>query len=571
VNPPCNLPEAEQETVLGLFRGTLTAEEESSIREMFPQYLFFRNEYTDDGWNVSSDPVRLCTCTACGETFEVVRGNYARGKLHNEECNCPSCGVRVTGKAVGKFGYAMSSLESWIKTAVAYPSEGGALMIESGNVRRSFSHDDLTGTIDWYPEKRYYFARGMTQMWEHRVLNWACWPETPELRWLPTGRIREPFAPNMMGSTWYDGAYNIVGLGAALEETELKYCQILPFYERAYGADLPELATGKYMIKYLGWYCEHPQIEMAVKLGLEGAVRELIETGRRNARLLDWNAATPEKFLRMDKQSARLFIRAGMDFADLKNKQELAPKMSLTHFIDLSDRAGGIDNLRRISLCARQASVTLERAVRYIESQEPECSRYAPPRSTIIQYWMDYLEMASGLRYDLGEETVAMPRDLKTRHDTAAALIRHAKDEAELKVYGKRRKRLERKYAFALGGLCVLIPASAQEIVDEGQKLHHCVGGYAQRHVSGSATILFLRHERRRGRPWLTIEVYEDKGKIRIRQVHGWRNENYPHAVKPEEKYGWFLDAWLGWVNSGSPRDKAGRPVTNDRQEVKTA
>ena len=80
MNPPCNLPEAEQKAVLGMFRGTLTAEEENTIRGLFPQYLFFRNEYTDDGWNVSSDPIRLCTCTNCGESFEAVRGNYARGK-----------------------------------------------------------------------------------------------------------------------------------------------------------------------------------------------------------------------------------------------------------------------------------------------------------------------------------------------------------------------------------------------------------------------------------------------------------------------------------------------------------
>ena len=571
MNPPCNLPQGEQKAVLGLFRGYLTPEEEGQIRGLFPQYLFFRNEYEDDGWNVSDGPVRLCTCTACGETFEAVRGNYPRGKLHNEECNCPGCGARVTGKAVGKYRFDMPSLQSWIKTAVAYPSEGGALLIEAGNARRSFNHDDLNGTIDWYPEKRYYFARGMAQMWERRVMSWAYAPETPELRWLPTGNIREPFAPNMMGSAWYTGEYCIVGLREALDQTELRYCQIIPFYERAYSADLPELAEGRFMLKYLGWYCQHPQMEMAVKLGLEGAVLELIEYGRHNTRLLDWNADTPEKFLRLDKQSARLFIRAGMDFADLKNKREIAPKISWLHFIDLSYRAGGIENLRRIAQCAKRAKVTLERAVRYIDSQTPDCARYAPPRSTIIQYWTDYLGMAEGLRYDMSEETVAMPKDLKARHDAAAAIIRHQQDEAEMKKYAKLRKRLEKKYAFTMDGLCVLVPGSAQEIVDEGQALHHCVGGYAQRHVNGTVTILFMRHVRRQGRPWLTIEVYEDRGKIHVRQIHGWHNEHYPHAVAPEEKYAWFLDTWLDWVNSGSPRDKAGRPVINDKQEVKTA
>ena len=49
MNPKCNLSEEEREAALGRFRGALTPEEEATIRGMFPQYLFFRNEYTDDG------------------------------------------------------------------------------------------------------------------------------------------------------------------------------------------------------------------------------------------------------------------------------------------------------------------------------------------------------------------------------------------------------------------------------------------------------------------------------------------------------------------------------------------
>ena len=88
MNPTCNMDLARQEQILGRFDGSLTAAEEDEIRGMFPQYLFFRNEYEDDGWNVSGTPIRLCTCTACGDSFEAVRGNYSRGKLHNERRNC---------------------------------------------------------------------------------------------------------------------------------------------------------------------------------------------------------------------------------------------------------------------------------------------------------------------------------------------------------------------------------------------------------------------------------------------------------------------------------------------------
>ena len=133
---------------------------------------------------------------------------------------------------------------------------------------------------------------------------------------------------------------------------------------------------------------------------------------------------------------------------------------------------------------------------------------------------------------------------------------------------------LEKKYSFALGELRVVIPVSSAEIVQEGKTLHHCVGGYAARHIEGKTTILFIRKRRTPGRSFLTVELYEERGKVKIRQVHGYRNEGYAKAderenVRPAARYAWFLDTWLGWVNAGSPRDKAGNPALPDEIRVK--
>ena len=575
MNPKCNLPEAEHAAALGLFDGILTAEEEEQIRRLFPQYLFFRFEYEDDGWDIGPGPVRMCTCTACGQTFPAVRGNYARGKLHHEACNCPECGERVEGIAADKYRYDMPSLQGWVKTAVARAAGDGALLIEAGNARRTFHHDDLTGTIDWFPCKRYYFRMDAVQEWEERVLTWACSREERELRWMPTKTVSDPFPPNLMGSAFYEGDYSIVGLPEALDASAFRYCQILDFYEYEYAAKLYELKTARWMVKYLGWYALHPQIEMAVKMGLPGAVCELIQDGRKNARLLDWNARDPAAFLRMSRADAKTFRRAGMDFSDLKTFRRLAGKMGLGRYMSLVDQANGSVNLQRIAACAGAQKIPLEKAVRYIRSQEPQCARYAVPISHIVQTWEDYLRMAGQLDYDLTEPTVVMPKDLQTRHDTAAETLRHSADEAEKKKYAKRRRQLEKKYGFELDGLRIVIPGSAREIVEEGQVLHHCVGGYAARHVAGSTTILFLRHARRPERSFLTIEMLQTRGKIGIMQIHGYRNEGYRLAdgkrgADPRDKYAWFLDIWLEWVNDGSPRDKAGKPIIKT-EEVKSA
>ena len=166
-----------------------------------------------------------------------------------------------------------------------------------------------------------------------------------------------------------------------------------------------------------------------------------------------------------------------------------------------------------------------------------------------------------------------MPKDLKERHDTAAAIVKHITSEEEAKKYKKLRKKLQKKYAFELGELCVIIPESAEEIVREGQTLHHCVSGYAKRHIEGKTIILFLRKRRKPWRSFLTVELYEESGKAFIRQVHGYKNERYDNktGIAPSARYGEFLDTWLAWVNAGSKRDENGRAILPKTDKEKSA
>jgi len=557
MNPKCNLPKEEREAVLSKANPYLSIENEEIARGLFPQYLF----YMDDDQVV---------CTACRERFEV--SPKKRGK-HGSDGTCPQCGSKATWAAVGKYNYNMPSLESWIKTAVAYTDGNGGLYIDAGDMCRTFNQDNLFGEIEWIPRKIYYFRPGAVMMCTIRLV-YNCWDfREYETMIVFEERVKEPFAPNMQGYCDYAGDYSIIGLEEALEASAFKYCQIFPFYEYEYGAKLRELDTARWMVKYLAWYALHPQIEMAVKFGLSDAVIELVEKGKPNKRLLNWDATTPAEFLRMSKEDARIFGKAQMSFRDLKAWKETAPKKSLKEYIDLADMVGGTENLKKISDCARVVGVELDKAARYIARLIPPCRQYVPPTSHIIQTWKDYLDMAKKLDYDLKEPTVIMPKDLEERHDAAAAIIRHNASEAERKKYKKRQKKLVQQYAFSLGELCIVVPKSSEEIIQEGKTLKHCVGGYAARHINGTTTILFLRKRRTPWRSFLTIELEETRGRIGIRQIHGYQNERYGHrktGARPEERYADFLQTWLDWVNAGSERDKDGRPILPE-EEVKSA
>ena len=82
-----------------------------------------------------------------------------------------------------------------------------------------------------------------------------------------------------------------------------------------------------------------------------------------------------------------------------------------------------------------------------------------------------------------------------------------------------------------------------EELVEEGKKLHHCVGGYSDDHASGRI-ILFIRHTRRPERSWYTLNV--DVLQKRIIQNHGYGNERSPKGealtIRPEVLD--FVAAW---------------------------
>ena len=87
--------------------------------------------------------------------------------------------------------------------------------------------------------------------------------------------------------------------------------------------------------------------------------------------------------------------------------------------------------------------------------------------------------------------------------------------------------------------------------------------------MTGATTILFLRKTRTPGRSFLTLEMDKKDGKTIIRQIHGYQNEHYRPAVKPEQRFAWFLGPWLEWVNAGSERDRNGNPILPGAEESK--
>lgn len=77
---------------------------------------------------------------------------------------------------------------------------------------------------------------------------------------------------------------------------------------------------------------------------------------------------------------------------------------------------------------------------------------------------------------------------------------------------------------------------SAEEIVREGEEMHNCVAGYADRHADGKTIIMVLRKRSEPRKPWHTVEI--DPATLECRQCYAAHNhKRTPEAAEFMDKY----------------------------------
>ena len=216
------------------------------------------------------------------------------------------------------------------------------------------------------------------------------------------------------------------------------------------------------------------------------------------------------------------------------------------------------------------------------------CRRYKLDVNRLIRYLTEFTESVEGLRmwdaYGLYRDyidaawhigrcmehsRVLWPEDLLAAHDTATDQWAAVQDEQAEKADARKikdAKGRKLKYEFELDGLRIVFPLSSAAIKREGQVLHHCVGGYAERHIKGVLSIVFLRRADAPHRPYVTIEMRGDQ----IQQIHGESNDLHD-GIGPRRRHKEFLDAWLRWLQAGSPRNEDGTPKISRPRKQKEA
>ena len=560
----------------------LNQAEKDAINALFPAYIFRRSR-TSEIWTtcchrhmvVRNEDMMMTTQE---RDFQAVMWTLHQREPKNRWTDppqpgvkCPFCGEMAIVKELGRTGNRDNL--SRYRRAVVLRWYRGALWARAYDCGKHYSKDEgysLTGEPNCKLVGVYRFKPGLAEC-STRYYCCGNYPFSSVERQtgpLTEGRwhIHSPFNANAE----YGIGYNVIGLDE-IQKSPFRYCMV----EQA------ERKTDK-LLQFLVACCFYTrQIEMLMKADMSDVVMDLTERGVKHAAVLNWEEPDPAKAFAIGRQELKIFLGTSRDIRVLELYKRLKGRIPMAECAKwLSEDL----NIRKTFSAAKRWSLPPEKLMRYLDSNVG-CAQYGGVQSmdSALRFWEDYLTAAEAMGYQLHRENVLLPRNLGTAHNEAtgqhrARLEQERRTEQERReaqrlidqrerdllmaeTYAKRKVKLEKKYGFAMDGYVIRAPMDKDEILAEGRKLQHCVGGYADRHMSGAVTILFMRKAQKPNEPWLTIEMNGNS----LVQIHGFRNEGMyttkgTFAPNPREVYREFLDTWLDWLAKGSKRDKEGNP-----------
>lgn len=548
----------------------LNQAERDAINDLFPAYIF-RRSCANEIWTtcchkhmVVKDEDMMVT-TPERDFLAVMTEPHQREQRNRWDdapqptVRCPLCGKMVIVKELRYTG-GRDNLSRY-RRAVVFRWYRGALWARAYDCAKHYSRDkgySLTGEPNAKLVGVYRFKPGLaeatTRYW------WGDCPFTsiqcqdgPLVKghW----NIHGPFSANAE----YGASYDVIGLDE-IQKSPFRYCM----------AEEAERKFSKFL-EYMTACCFYPrQIEMLMKAGMSDVVRDLVERGVKHATVINWDEPSPAKAFKVPRQDMKTFLGTNRDIQILELYKRLKGCATLAECAEWISK--GV-NIQKTFQAAKKWNLAPEKLLRYLHGNVG-CARFGGMSSmgAALRYWEDYLTAAEAMGYQLHRENVLLPPNLGAAHDSATAKHQNKmererkkaqaeKDRLAEMAYEERRVELEKKYGFAMDDYLIRVPANKDEILNEGRKLQHCVGGYADRHMSGTVTILFMREAKKPGVPWLTIEMCGNT----LVQIHGFKNEGLyttkgRFAPDPREVYREFLDTWLDWLKKGSKRDKKGNP-----------
>jgi hypothetical protein len=462
-----------------------------------------------------------CQCGKCGKHYTV-----NEQPSRNEKAICPRC------KNEGFYEWKKVKHGRWFDEGIflVQSTTGGNLVVRYFFLKQYF-RQGRSADIELVEMKRIFLTLGDVYRFnnEERWCGGRGWKRS----WRE-GKGNSPMEDGEIYSNWRE----------EIKKSCLKYCDV----------DEIQRMTQRAKINILIAFAKNPALEMYVKSGMTKLADHLI--GKEGStKWINRRGKNIKQQLRLkDKQKIKRFIDSGGDIGLLEillleEKQNInytpeEEKFLAKYFVGYYNKKKEITFLLNF--------MSLKQLMNRIEKYKSQQGYYMD--SEIIGRYYDYLNMRQTLGYDMTNEVYLYPKNLKEKHDEMVKEQNARKDELhitkKLKEFpdiAKRYEELYEKYFYKSEGYIIRPAKDAGEIIMEGRKLHHCVGGdnYLRKHDQGKTTILFLRREKSPNRPYYTIEIEGNK----ILQWYGIRDS------KPNKQK---IEKWLeGYTNNLETKKKS--------------
>lgn len=433
-------------------------------KEVLPQYIFY-------------DAVRKVTegyCTHCKRTVKI------RNPKYGKHGNCPSCKHPIQYKTRKKSGNitddAYAGLLQKTPEGYVYRHFYCVLAYENGIKGSGGYWETIRITYDFNFRKRNSF-----EFFRYKQTDWRRW------------------CYKTTGWNYYE---NVHEHKTILYERNLK--RILRGSPLQYSAMEHYVKHGNNREKlYMDWFIDaykhNSGLEQLIKCGYYNLAKAVIEDGAGH-------------YLSPKERACKKILGVGAEYYKL-----LTNKNPTKRQYEVAREAWDI----KIALTWQQVqffSRTERNFAIYIRHTTPHrMARYIKEKlnegSELIREYHDYLQMAAGLDYNLQDEWVLYPKNLKERHEELIEEQREreiqmeeVKDNAKDDLFREFQKR-DSYLEMETDSFILRLPKRIHEIRKEGQYLHHCVATYIERVARGKTTILFLRKKEAPNTPFYTMEV----------------------------------------------------------------
>lgn len=221
---------------------------------------------------------------------------------------------------------------------------------------------------------------------------------------------------------------------------------------------------------------------------------------------------------------------------DASMKKYLTDSCFLFDILDDRNRYNLTDILK--ILISSKGINNFEKYIKYL-------TQYVEERH-FISFYLDYLNMC----VCLGIPFEWNVKDIYEAHDEVTQIFNLLEDQAISKKYNEEFFKIKKNisiYEYKNDTFSIIAPASVEDIINEGIKLHHCVKSYIQAICEGKTNILFIRRNDDIDTPFFTLEIRDNN----VRQCHGACNSPMSDEVKELIKeYAKVKRVSVDWANN---------------------